>query len=62
VELLLPGDFFGFTALTEYDSAVEAVAEGTIVASYPRRRVEMLAEADPQGNPPGDVRDACKPN
>ncbi len=48
VELLLPGDFFGFTALTEYDSAVEAVAEGTIVASYPRRRVEMLAEADPQ--------------
>jgi CRP-like cAMP-binding protein len=48
VELLLPGDFFGFTALTEYDSTVEAVAEGTIVASYPRRRVEMLAEADPQ--------------
>jgi CRP/FNR family transcriptional regulator, nitrogen fixation regulation protein len=27
---------------------VEAVAEDTIVASYPRRRVEMLAEADPQ--------------
>jgi CRP-like cAMP-binding protein len=48
VELLLPGDFFGFTALNEYDSTVEAVAEGTIVASYPRRRVEMLAEADPQ--------------
>ena len=48
VELLLPGDFFGFTALTEYDSTVEAVVEGTIVASYPRRRVEMLAEADPQ--------------
>src|SRR3979490_2394944 len=48
VELLLHGDFFGFTALTEYDSTVEAVAEGTIVASYPRRRVEMLAEADPQ--------------
>lgn len=48
VELLLPGDFFGFTALNEYDSTVEAVAEDTIVASYPRRRVEMLAEADPQ--------------
>ena len=48
VELLLPGDFFGFTALNEYDSTVEAVAENTIVASYPRRRVEMLAEADPQ--------------
>jgi CRP-like cAMP-binding protein len=48
VELLLPGDFFGFTALNEYDSTVEAVAENTIVASYPRRRVEMLAEEDPQ--------------
>src|SRR3981189_3811135 len=48
LELLLPGDFFGFTALTEYDSTVEAVAEGTIVANYPRRRVEMLAEAEPQ--------------
>jgi CRP-like cAMP-binding protein len=48
VELLLPGDFFGFTALNEYDSTVEAVTEDTIVASYPRRRVEMLAEADPQ--------------
>jgi CRP-like cAMP-binding protein len=48
VELLLPGDFFGFTALNEYDSTVEAVAEDTIVASYPRRRVELLAEGDPQ--------------
>src|SRR5713101_904918 len=48
VELLLPGDFFGFTALNEYDSTVEAVAENTIVASYPRRRVEILAEEDPQ--------------
>jgi CRP-like cAMP-binding protein len=48
VELLLPGDFFGFTALNEYDSTVEAVTEDTIVAGYPRRRVEMLAEADPQ--------------
>jgi CRP-like cAMP-binding protein len=47
VELLLPGDFFGFTVLNEYDSTVEAV-EDTIVASYRRRRVEMLAEADPQ--------------
>ena len=48
VELLLPGDFFGFTALNEYDSTVEAVTEDTIVASYPRRRLEMLAESDPQ--------------
>src|SRR5258707_13415085 len=30
VELLLPGDFFGFTALNQYDSTVEPVVEGTI--------------------------------
>jgi CRP/FNR family transcriptional regulator, nitrogen fixation regulation protein len=48
VDLLLPGDFFGFTARSEYDSTVEAVAEDTIVASYPRRQVEVLAEADPR--------------
>src|SRR5262245_53164203 len=45
VDLLLPGDFFGFTPHEEYDFAVEAVAEGTAVASYPRRRVEALADA-----------------
>jgi CRP/FNR family nitrogen fixation transcriptional regulator len=48
VDLLLPGDVFGFTSGEEYDYTVEAVAEGTVVASYPRRRVEMLADADPQ--------------
>jgi CRP/FNR family nitrogen fixation transcriptional regulator len=48
VDLLLPGDVFGFTADDEYDYTVEAVAEGTIVATYPRRRVEMLADADPR--------------
>jgi CRP/FNR family nitrogen fixation transcriptional regulator len=48
VDLLLPGDVFGFTAADEYDYTVEAVAEGTIVAGYPRRRVELLADADPQ--------------
>jgi CRP/FNR family transcriptional regulator, nitrogen fixation regulation protein len=47
VDLLLPGDFFGFTSRDEYDFTVEAVAEGTRVASYPRRRVEMLADTDP---------------
>src|SRR5260370_2285535 len=48
VELLLPGDFFGFTALNEYDSTVEAVTEDTILASYPRRRLQIPPEADPQ--------------
>src|SRR5260221_1536283 len=44
VELLLPGDFFGFTTLNEYDSTVEAVAEDTIVANYARQRVEVRPE------------------
>ena len=48
VDLLLPGDAFGFTAGDEYGYTVEAVAEGTVVAAYLRRRVELLADADPQ--------------
>jgi CRP-like cAMP-binding protein len=46
--LLLPGDLFGFCALDEYDSTIEAIAEGTTIAIYPRSRVEMLADSDPQ--------------
>src|SRR5260370_13461708 len=59
VELLLPGDFFGFTALNEYDSTVEAVAENTIVASYPRRRGRNVPQAEPppsQEIPPGEFQ------
>jgi len=48
VGLLLPGDFVGFSAGDQYDFTVEAIAEGTVVASYPRRRVELLADSDPQ--------------
>lgn len=48
VDLLLPGDLFGFCALDEYNSTIEAIAEGTIIAIYPRSRVEMLADSDPQ--------------
>jgi CRP/FNR family nitrogen fixation transcriptional regulator len=47
VELLLPGDFFGFCARKEYDFSVEAVAEGTRIACYPRQRIEATAERDP---------------
>jgi CRP/FNR family transcriptional regulator, nitrogen fixation regulation protein len=48
VDLLLPGDYFGFTAGGEYDFAVEAVADATLIASYSRRRVETQADSDPQ--------------
>jgi CRP/FNR family nitrogen fixation transcriptional regulator len=48
VDLLLPGDLFGFTSADEYDCTVEAIAEGTVVAAYPRKRVETLADSDPQ--------------
>jgi CRP/FNR family transcriptional regulator, nitrogen fixation regulation protein len=37
-----------FSVLDEYDSTIEAIAEGTVVAAYPRRRVEMLADSNPQ--------------
>ena len=47
IDLLLPGDFFGFTASPVCDFGVEAVNDGTIVASYSRRRAELLADSDP---------------
>jgi CRP/FNR family nitrogen fixation transcriptional regulator len=47
VGLLLPGDFFGFTSGDVYDVTAQAVGEGTVVAAYPRRRVELLADSDP---------------
>lgn len=48
VDLLFPGDFFGLTAGAEYDYTVEAATPGTIVAVYPRNRVETQADANPQ--------------
>ena len=48
VDFLLPGDFFGFTARDRHVFAVEAVLEGTVVARYPRRRLEMIADSDPE--------------
>jgi CRP-like cAMP-binding protein len=47
VGLLLPGDLFGFPSRGEYAFSVEAVVEGTLVACYPRRRLEALADTDP---------------
>jgi CRP/FNR family nitrogen fixation transcriptional regulator len=47
IDLLLPGDFFGFPVHDECGFAVEAIIEDTRVSCYPRRRVETLANSDP---------------
>jgi CRP-like cAMP-binding protein len=46
VDFLRPGDFFGLITRPKHRFAVEAVVEGTVVARYPRRRVELLADSD----------------
>jgi CRP/FNR family nitrogen fixation transcriptional regulator len=48
VDFLLPGDLFGFGTREGHRFSVEVIAEGTTVARYPRRRIEMLAEANPE--------------
>jgi CRP/FNR family transcriptional regulator, nitrogen fixation regulation protein len=48
VDILLPGDFFGFTVGCAHRFAVQAIAPDTIVASYSRRQIEAAADADPQ--------------
>jgi CRP/FNR family nitrogen fixation transcriptional regulator len=48
VDILLPGDLFGMTPDGGQRFAVQAVAEDTIVASYPRQRVEELMRSNPQ--------------
>src|SRR5258707_4977140 len=47
VELLLPGDFFGFTNRHEYDSTFEAVVEYHHQASHPGSHDQHLASAGP---------------
>jgi CRP/FNR family transcriptional regulator, nitrogen fixation regulation protein len=46
VDLLLPGDFFGFTRDGEHDSSVDVIGKETVVAGYPRRLVEAAADSD----------------
>lgn len=48
VDFLLPGDLFGLITRHEHRFAAEAVVEGTVVTRYPRRRVELLADSDPE--------------
>jgi CRP-like cAMP-binding protein len=47
VDLLLPGDFFGFASDGESDVTVEAAEEVTAVAGYPCKRIENLAVSNP---------------
>jgi CRP/FNR family transcriptional regulator, nitrogen fixation regulation protein len=53
VDLLLPGDIFGFGARGRHHFAVEVALDQTLVARYPRRRLEALADADP------DITESC---
>lgn len=47
VDLLFPGDFFGFEETNRPASTIEALVDGTVVLRYPRREIEALADADP---------------
>jgi CRP-like cAMP-binding protein len=48
VDFLMPGDFFGFRPCHPEFFATEAIVPGTIVACYPRQRLEMIADSDPR--------------
>jgi CRP/FNR family nitrogen fixation transcriptional regulator len=48
VDFLLPGDLFGLNTRREHRFAVEAVTDGTVVARYPRRKIERHADFDPR--------------
>src|ERR1700719_2965105 len=47
VDLMLPQDFF-FVSDSKGEETIEAIAEETVLASYPGGRVELLAERDRQ--------------
>ncbi len=46
VDLLLPDDVFGFGVRGRHCFAVEAAVDNTVVARYPRSRLEALASSD----------------
>ena len=48
VDLLLPGDVFGFGSRGKHHFAVEAIVDDTVVARFPRSRLEALADSDPR--------------
>jgi CRP-like cAMP-binding protein len=46
VDLLLPGDVFGFGVNGRHYFSAEAVGAGTMIAQYPRSSVEKIAASD----------------
>jgi CRP-like cAMP-binding protein len=46
IDLLLAGDVFGFGARGCHSFTAEAIRDGTVVARYPRSRLEALARSD----------------
>jgi CRP/FNR family nitrogen fixation transcriptional regulator len=48
VDLLLPGDVFGFGGSGQHHFAVEAILDDTVVARFPRLHLEALAASDPR--------------
>jgi CRP-like cAMP-binding protein len=48
VDLLVPGDFFGFYAGDAHRFSVEAVTNKTSILRYPRQSVEAIVEANPK--------------
>jgi len=45
VDLMLPRDFF-FVSDSQNEATIEAIADETVLASYPGQRVELVAERD----------------
>jgi CRP-like cAMP-binding protein len=48
LDLLFPGDFFGLSENQRDQYVIEAVVDDTILACYPRRRAEIIADANPE--------------
>lgn len=47
IGFLMPGDVFGLWTRATHPFSGEIIAEATLVARYPRRRIERLVESDP---------------
>src|ERR1700732_2312136 len=48
VDLLLPGDFFGFGVRGTHAFTADAITADTVIARYPVSRIETLAASDPR--------------